>query len=54
MRKTVNKSGLMDGGFAEDIYEDMLYDEYAKNMASSTRLGIAEMLYKQLNVNQSV
>ncbi len=54
MRKTVNKSGLFDGGFAEEIYEDMLYDEYAAKMASSTRLGIAEMLYKQLNVKSSV
>lgn len=30
MRKTVSKSGLMGGGMAEDIFEDMLYEKYAE------------------------
>ena len=29
MRNTVQKSGLIDEGFAGKMYEDMLYDEYA-------------------------
>ena len=49
MRDTVEKSGLLDGGFAEQIYEDMLYDEYAKKMADTARFGIAEMLYNQMS-----
>ena len=48
MRKTVPESGMMDGGMAEDVFEDMLYDEYSKLMARSADLGIAEMMQRQL------
>lgn len=34
MRDTVQKSGLIDGGNAEEIYSSMLDDEYAKMMAA--------------------
>lgn len=51
MRKSVNKTGLMDGGMAEEIFEDMLYDEYAQKMAETGSFGIANMIYKQLSVN---
>ena len=49
MKKTINKSGMFDGGFAEEIYDDMLYDEYAKKMTKTAGFGIAETLYKQLS-----
>lgn len=49
MRKSVSKTGLMDGGMAEEIFEDMLYDEYAQKMAKSGSFGIADMIYRQLN-----
>ena len=49
MKKTVNRSGLMGGGFAEEIYEDMLYDEYAKKMTKTAGFGIAKTLYNQLS-----
>ena len=49
MRKTVNRSGLIDGGFAETIYEDMLYERYAEKIADTARLGIAETLYDQMS-----
>lgn len=48
MRKTVDKSGLMDGGQAEDIFQDMLYDEYAKDMTKSANFGLADQVYLQL------
>ncbi len=48
MRKTVNKSGWLNGGFAEEIFEDMLYDEYAMNMSRNSNLGMAKMLYEEL------
>jgi flagellar protein FlgJ len=48
MRKTVEKSGLLDGGLAEDFFEDMLYDEYAKKMATTANFGLAAMIYSQL------
>jgi Rod binding domain-containing protein len=51
MRKSVSKTGLMDGGMAEEIFEDMLYDEYAQKMAETGSFGIANMIYKQLSVN---
>jgi len=51
MRKSVSKTGLMDGGMAEEIFEDMLYDEYAQKMAESGSFGIADMIYRQLNLN---
>jgi flagellar protein FlgJ len=49
MRKTVHKSGLMDGGMAEEIFEDMLYDEYALKMAQSGQFGLSDMLYRELS-----
>jgi hypothetical protein len=49
MRKTVEKSGLMDGGFAGEMYEDMLYDEYATNLSKNAGFGLADQAYLELN-----
>ena len=49
MKNTINKNELLDGGFAEEIYDDMLYDEYAKKMVTTARFGIADTLYNQLS-----
>jgi flagellar protein FlgJ len=48
MRNTVQKSELVDTGFAGKFYEDMLYDEYAKEFAKNANLGFAEMAYIEL------
>ncbi|HPV42484.1 MAG TPA: rod-binding protein [Spirochaetota bacterium] len=48
MRKTVQKTGWMNGGFAEEIFEDMLYDEYALSLSRNSNLGMAKMLYDEL------
>ncbi len=48
MRKTVQKSGLMDGGFAGDMYEDMLYDEYAASLSKTAGFGLADQAYLEL------
>jgi len=48
MKDTIPETGMMDGGMAEEIFEDMLYDEYAKSMAQTANLGLAEMMYDQL------
>jgi flagellar protein FlgJ len=48
MRSTVQKSGFIDEGFAGKIYEDMLYDEYARDFAKSANFGLAEMAYLEL------
>ncbi|MCL2211777.1 MAG: rod-binding protein [Treponema sp.] len=48
MRNTVQKSGLVDEGFAGKMYEDMLYDEYAKDYTKNANFGLAEQAYRQL------
>jgi flagellar protein FlgJ len=48
MRSTVQKSDLMDTGFAGKMYEDMLYDEYAKDFSKNANFGFAEMAYMEL------
>ena len=48
MRNTVQKSGLIDDSFAGQMYEDMLYDEYAKDFTKNAGLGLAEQAYRQL------
>ena len=49
MRNTVQKSGLINEGYAGKMYEDMLYDEYAKDFAKNAGLGMAEMAYLELS-----
>ncbi|MBN2874465.1 MAG: rod-binding protein [Spirochaetales bacterium] len=49
MRATVDKSGLIDGGQAEEIFSDMLYDEYAKDMTASAGFGLADAVYLELS-----
>ena len=48
MRDTVQKSELLDTGFAGKFYEDMLYDEYTKDFAKNAGFGLAEMAYLEL------
>jgi flagellar protein FlgJ len=48
MRNTVQKSGLLDEGFAGEMYEDMLYDEYAKDFTKNAKFGLADIAYLEL------
>jgi peptidoglycan hydrolase FlgJ len=50
MRKTINKDDdfLGNGGIGQDVYEDMLYDEYAKKMAQTAQFGLADSVYREL------
>jgi len=48
MRNTIQKSDLIDTGYAGQVYEDMLYDEYAKDFAKNAGFGFAEMAYLEL------
>lgn len=48
MRKTVNKTELIEGGMAEDLFEDMLYSEYSKEFSKTRVFGISEMIYNQM------
>jgi len=53
MRNTVQKSGLVDDSFAGKMYEDMLYDEYAKEFTKNANFGLAEQAYRQLSLYNS-
>ncbi|GHU01022.1 hypothetical protein FACS1894147_00080 [Spirochaetia bacterium] len=48
MRSTVQKSGLIEEGFAGGMYEDMLYDEYAKDFTKNSSFGFAQTAYLEL------
>jgi Rod binding domain-containing protein len=49
MQNSVDKSdSLISGGWAEDIYQDMLNDEYSKSMAKTAGFGLSDQLYRQL------
>jgi flagellar protein FlgJ len=54
MRKTIQKSGLINEGFAEKMYEDMLYDEYAKEFAKNANFGLAKQAYLELTGQRGI
>ena len=49
MRKSIHKSDWLHGGFAEEIFEDMLYDKYSLEISKNSNLGMAKMLYNELS-----
>ncbi len=50
MKGTVVKSGLGGNtGFAAKMYEDMLYDELARDMTRDAGFGLADQIYLQLS-----
>lgn len=49
MRKTVPDTSFTEKSQGHDIFEDMLYEEYAKESAKGRGVGIAQMLYEQLS-----
>ncbi len=48
MQKNLPKTGLFHGGYAEEIFEEMLLTERVRNVSKHTHYGLAEMIYKQL------
>ncbi len=48
MKKNIPKTGFINGGFAEEIFDEMLLTERVKKISNHTNLGLAEMIYKQL------
>ena len=49
MRRTVPKDGLLQGGYAGDMYQSMYDEGLAKQMASDRGIGLADTLYQQLS-----
>ena len=48
MRKTVGDGALIPKNSGEKLFEDKLYEEYAHDISRSAPLGIADMMYSQL------
>lgn len=48
MRATIEKADLIDGGHAEEIYQDLLDEQFARHMAYSQTGGLAETLTEQM------
>ena len=48
MRKTVMKADG-ESSYAKNMYEDMLYDEYATMMTKNAGFGLADQMYLQLS-----
>jgi flagellar protein FlgJ len=51
MQSTVEKTSLTDGGFGEEMYNDMLTEKYADEATKGSGLGLAQVMYKQLSKN---
>ena len=47
MRNTVEKTGFMSGGRGEEIFQDMLDENYAKIITQSRAFGLSELIYNQ-------
>jgi flagellar protein FlgJ len=48
MRNTVPKNEWLNGGLKQDVFEDMLYNEYSKNIAKGGGFGLGEMVFRFL------
>ncbi|WNY63199.1 rod-binding protein [Borreliella carolinensis] len=49
MKKTLNKDqNLLNGGQVEEIFEDMLCEQRAKQIAQAQSFGLADLIYNQL------
>jgi Rod binding domain-containing protein len=52
MRETsLNTGGIFAKSGAEEIFEDMLYEEYSKIAASRGGIGLADMMYRHVRAN---
>jgi len=52
MRKSsLHVGDMFEKSNAEEIFEDMLFEEYSKISASRGGIGLADMMYKQLTIN---
>ncbi|MCZ6636495.1 MAG: rod-binding protein [bacterium] len=49
MRSSVHHEKLFHGGPGEDIFTEMMDEEFAKRMAEGESTGIAKMMYQQLS-----
>ena len=48
LRATVQKSGFMDGGNAEELYTGLLDTQSSRDLSTKGGIGLAAMLYQQM------
>ncbi len=48
MRKTIPEGGLFEKDMADDIYQDMLDMEYARETSKGKGMGLGESMFNQL------
>ena len=48
MKKNVHKSGLINGGRAEEIFDDLLLTERVRDVSRQSEFGLAELMFQQL------
>lgn len=53
-RDSAPKDGLLDGGFAEDMYRSLHDQELAQKLATGRGMGFGEMLYQQIGQQHPV
>jgi peptidoglycan hydrolase FlgJ len=49
MRNTIHKGEILNGGQTEEIFSDMLYDQYSLSLSKTANLGIAKQMYQQMS-----
>ena len=49
MRSTIQKTNIISGGNAENIYQDMLDENYSKIAVQRSDFGIARKVYEQFS-----
>ena len=54
MRKTVQRSEFMNGGFQEDVYLSMMDEEIARAVARGPGIGLADALYRQISQGKNI
>jgi len=48
-RQSIPKSGLLDGGYGEEMFQSLQDDQLTQKMAGGKGLGFGDMLYRQLS-----
>jgi flagellar protein FlgJ len=48
MRNTIMETDFFGKSMVKDIFNDMLYDEYAKKMAATDQFGLAKQIYDRV------
>ena len=54
MRNTIHKEEMFHGGPGEDVFTELLDEQFAKKMAATNSVGIADVLFRQLSIQYGI